>query len=283
MSSASQEPGRTEIKPAVPCTVHKLCRVNIRFNKYGRLALVDSGSAVTLLSADLFSRLSSKQVVEKSQHRQTFNSTAGEPLLSLGCYLIPFKIKTLSFSHAFHIIQGLQEQCILGIDFLKDNNLVLDLSQKQMIDEQDGERELVPLADSTLYCINVSPQEKTFDISHLNDEEKAATEPILESYKHLFVSTIKELGCTTLIEHHIETEGPPVNVQPYGVPITLRPFVREYLQDLLDSGVIQKSTSPYRSPACILQKKGKSPRWIGDFRALKKNDPAVQLVYPANR
>lgn len=198
--------------PAIPEPAQPLFRVNITFPKCTSSGLVDSGSAVTLCSSKLFTQLSSKQIFEKSEHVEIFKSAGGEPLLSLGCYSISFTIDNNKFRHTFHIISILQEECILGADYLRINKLIVDVSSNQLLT-----KERIPLikmtpTDTRLPCFNISTTESEykFDLNHLDEASRAIIEPTLNKYQHLFTSDIKKLGCTNLVQHKIEAEGPPL-------------------------------------------------------------------------
>jgi len=262
-------PSLSTIEPAQPYRSDKLYHVNISFPNSSSHALVDCGSAVTLCSSRLFSRLSASYIIERSHHIEQFRTATGEILSSLGCYSIPFHINQIDFRYVFHIIPNLQEECILGIDFMRQNDIILDTA-RDLLSHYQGDwfipLQLTPKRASFCYSITTNDEPK-FNLSHLNDDERQMIEPVLNEYKHIFTSDIKKLGCTNAIEHHIEVEGPPFARPPYRLPITLKPKVREYINDMLNSGIIQRSDSPYSSPVVIVQKNNKF-RFTTDFRFL---------------
>lgn len=75
-------------------------------------------------------------------------------------------------------------------------------------------------------------------------------------------------------------------VPPYRTPYHLRPVVEEYVQKLLATGVIQKSTSPFSSPLMLVRKANATPkqplveqyRVVHDYRQLNAN--TVRDSYP---
>lgn len=76
-------------------------------------------------------------------------------------------------------------------------------------------------------------------------------------------------GLTTLAKHEIRlTSEKPVRSKPYPLPFTSRETVCEEVRKMLETGIIEPSTSPYTSPIVIVKKKDGSNRFRIDFRAI---------------
>ena len=90
-----------------------------------------------------------------------------------------------------------------------------------------------------------------------------------------------DLGNTPLLEHAIETHGPPLR-QPYR---RQNPAVRReemaQVQQMLSSNVIRPSNSPWASPVVMVRKKDSSLRFCVDFRQL--NAATVKDAHPLPR
>ena len=90
-----------------------------------------------------------------------------------------------------------------------------------------------------------------------------------------------DLGSTLLLEHTIETRGPPLR-QPYRQQ---NPAVRReemaQVQQMLASNVIRPSNSPWASPVVMVRKKDGSLRFCVDFRQL--NAATVKDAHPLPR
>ena len=63
----------------------------------------------------------------------------------------------------------------------------------------------------------------------------------------------------------------PPNRPPYRVSVAQQEEIRSQVNDLLEKGLIQPSSSPYYSPVLLVQKKDGSWRMCIDYRALNKN------------
>ena len=91
----------------------------------------------------------------------------------------------------------------------------------------------------------------------------------------------EDLGNTYLLEHGIETHGPPLR-QPYR---RQNPAVRReemaQVQQMLSINVIRPSNSPWASPVVMVRKKDGSLRFCVDFRQL--NAATVKDAHPLPR
>lgn len=102
---------------------------------------------------------------------------------------------------------------------------------------------------------------------------------ILEEFSDCFSKNTTELGCTDKIEMKIElnTEK-PICYRPYRLSIKEKEIVREKIDDLLENGVIQESTSEFASPIIIVRKKTGDYRLCVDYRKL--NSATIKDKYP---
>ena len=97
--------------------------------------------------------------------------------------------------------------------------------------------------------------------------------------KSIFARNISELGTTTKAEHLIDTGGShPIKQLPRRLPNVLREEVNRQVGEMLDSGVIRSSKSPWASPIVLVKKKGGTWRFCVDFRKL--NDVTVKDSFP---
>ena len=104
---------------------------------------------------------------------------------------------------------------------------------------------------------------------------------LFKEYHDVFSQGDEDLGNTPLLEHGIETHGPPLR-QPYR---RQNPAVRReemtQVQQMLSSNVIRPSNSPWASPVVMVRKKDGSLRFCVDFRQL--NAATVKDAHPLPR
>ena len=118
--------------------------------------------------------------------------------------------------------------------------------------------------------------EQKADISEIDCNEEELTEAqrtevrgFLQRMCHVFASGDRDLGCANGVEHeiHLKEELPFKELYRRVPPGQLEEF-RDAISDLLDTGVISKSKSPYASPVVLVKKKDKTLRVCVDFRKL---------------
>ena len=91
---------------------------------------------------------------------------------------------------------------------------------------------------------------------------------LLEHMSHAIASGDRDLGCANSVEHEIHLREESPFKEPYRrVPPGQLEEYRDAISDLLDTGVISKSKSPYASPVVLVKKKDKSLRVCGLSKA----------------
>ncbi|KAE8287194.1 Retrovirus-related Pol polyprotein from transposon opus Protease [Larimichthys crocea] len=124
-----------------------------------------------------------------------------------------------------------------------------------------------PSADST--TPETKRMEFDFGDSPLSAEWKERITRLLNSTPEVFSQHDMDFGHTSKVKHHIKlSDNTPFKhrarpIHPHDVDA-----VKKHLQELLDSGVIRESESPFASPIVVLRKKDGSVRLCIDFRKL---------------
>ena len=90
---------------------------------------------------------------------------------------------------------------------------------------------------------------------------------VLEEYKDLF-RTVP--GQATGVFHHIPTTGSPVKMPPCRIPAHFKEKVETLLDEMLQQGIIEESSSPWMAPAVCIPKKSGEVRLCIDYRELNK-------------
>ncbi len=98
-----------------------------------------------------------------------------------------------------------------------------------------------------------------------------------------FTKTIRDTpGRTTIIEHDINTgTARPIRLPPYRLPQAYRGTVKNEMQEMLEHGVIEPSTSEWSAPIVLVKKKDGSMRFCVDYRRL--NGVSEADAYPMPR
>jgi hypothetical protein len=125
-------------------------------------------------------------------------------------------------------------------------------------------------------------QTDTVNIGPLTKEQGRKFRTLLTEFADLFAKDITELGRTQIVQHKIYTEDvPPINSRPYNVPPDEQNFIKEEIERMLESGIIQPSESPWTSPVVLVRKKNGKLRFCVDYRKL--NSITKKDAYPLPR
>ena len=91
-----------------------------------------------------------------------------------------------------------------------------------------------------------------------------------------------DLGCTDLVQHLIHTgEARPIHQATRRLPLTKREEAEQAVQEMLQQGVIEPSSSPWSSPVVLVRKKDGSTWFCVDYR--KVNQITHKDLYPLPR
>ena len=115
----------------------------------------------------------------------------------------------------------------------------------------------------------------------LDESQKEALNKLLREYKDVFSKEGDPISSTSLVEHKIYTEGPPVRLPFCRQNPLVRAQEQSQVKEMLRDGVIRSSISPWASPVVMVKKKDGSMRFCVDFR--KVNDATIKDAHPLPR
>lgn len=92
---------------------------------------------------------------------------------------------------------------------------------------------------------------------------------LLHKFKEVFQEPV-QLPPRREFDHHIplEPNAKPVNVRPYRFPHYQKNEIEKQVQEMLQSGIVKPSISPYSSPVLLVKKKDGTWRLCIDYRVL---------------
>ena len=126
---------------------------------------------------------------------------------------------------------------------------------------------LQELFQSTLECVELSP----------DNQQRLAT--VLQRNSDTFAKNSMDLGYCTVLEHDIDTaDSKPIKQPPRRPPLSARDAEDAIIDEMLQTGVIEPSNSPWSSPVCMVKKKDETYRFCVDYRRL--NDITRKDAFP---
>ena len=120
------------------------------------------------------------------------------------------------------------------------------------------------------------------DAMNLNSAQRKGLASLLDEFTDVFSSGPSDLGRTGIVQHRIDTgDHPPIKQAPRRIPMHQQGTVRQHMDDMLQHGVVQPSTSLWAAPIVLVKKKDGSTHFCVDYRKL--NDMTRKDAYPLLR
>lgn len=262
--------------------------------------LVDSGSTHSFIDIALIKQLGISAEIISPLVVSVANST--KMTVDTVCKKVKYTVQGHIFQTDLRVFPLGGSDVVLGVDWLKEYNHVTFDFQKCSIIINRGEdkvelwgteykSECKTISSKRLSKLlknkQVSSQGYLCMISNHSDikwnseysSREVQVRDLLKEYKDVFKEPTG-LPPHRNQDHKIPLiEGSlPVNQRNYRVPYIQKAEIEKQIGEMLTSGVIQASTSPFASPVILVKKKDGSWRMCIDYRRL--NDITVKNKYP---
>uniref|UniRef100_A0A5S6PZG1 RNA-directed DNA polymerase n=2 Tax=Trichuris muris TaxID=70415 RepID=A0A5S6PZG1_TRIMR len=255
--------------------------------------MIDTGSSVSMLSTTFVQRLRRNAEIGSVPSMHLLNAS-GQPVDVKGTIVLRVTVGELSQPVKFVAVENLVAEAILGMDFLLENEVNVNLKMGNISSPRIGVVSLKswdrksewPGSSCHVHASSVQWFPEGGAGSDENDEAAECEVPwvgrtatcelpaapitynrVLSTFRSLFAT---RPGRTNLAKHAIITTGNPVRLPPRRIPEQFRDAVQEQIQKMLDEGIIRRSQSPWLAPAVFTRKKDGSLRLCVDYRQLNK-------------
>ncbi|WVZ69878.1 LOW QUALITY PROTEIN: hypothetical protein U9M48_018599 [Paspalum notatum var. saurae] len=251
------------------------------------LILIDSGSSSTFLSQRIADQLSGVSALTAPLSVRVANGD----ILSCSTELkqVRWSIQSCHFQADLKVLPLSHYDMIVGMDWLEQfSPMKMHWALKWL---------QIPLAGKTLQ--GLLPENHQFPAGTVvqifsmdpvisaplpdggKDTIPAEVQPLLQEFASVF-ETPTALPPSRSCDHSIPliAGATPVNVRPYRYTPAMKSEIEKQVQEMLDSGVIQPSSSPFCSLVLLVKKKDHSWRFCVDYRHL--NALTVKTKYPVS-
>ena len=109
--------------------------------------------------------------------------------------------------------------------------------------------------------------QSTVHDNNLSSSLAAELKDLFVEHKDTFATGPTDIGYCDLLQHDIDTGDQfPIKQSPRRPPLSARQAEDDILDEMLESGVIEPSDSPWASPVCLVKKKDGTYRFCVDYR-----------------
>ncbi|XP_071705151.1 uncharacterized protein [Rutidosis leptorrhynchoides] len=268
---------------------YQTMRVTGHVNKYKVHILIDSGSTHNFLDYETAKRLGCR--LNSTVPMQVLIPGGNKIITSNACDKVVWTINSAVFSSEMVLIPLVGTEMVLGIQWLKTlgdikwnfDELKMQFKYKgskvQLRGTKKAELQLleakrVPQVQLSSMILCVYPGQ-VCQMNAMSANPAIKMDPkiggLLDTFDDIFDVPTK-LPPQRQKDHKIPLKegAQPVNIRPYRHPPTQKDAIESMVNELLESGVIRTSQSPYASPIVMVKKKDGSWRMCVDYRELNK-------------
>lgn len=256
------------------------------FGKREVVVMLDSGATHNFVAPHIVQQ--SRLSVLKRGGLQVLLGT-GVMVEALGvCQEVPFSIQGLEFVNDFIALELGGADIILGVQWLRTlSKCMVDWDSHEFEFMYNGKRVTLKgdpeLHVSSKLCNTLHPQSQEFKKGYTLSTDRVLCHSLEEAQLPVGIQTILQQfesifgipsGLPPVRGHeysiHLSPGVNSISVRPYRYPHSSKEKMEKMVAEMLSTGIIRPSKSPFSSPVLLVKKKDGSMRFCVDYRALNR-------------
>ena len=195
------------------------------------MALVDTGSTLTVVSTEIANKLNLK-LARNSALR--INQVQGNAR-SLGRAKVKLTIGSQTNEIDVHAIEGFNHDLLIGMDTAKIFRMKINTETRQISIKKPKQQQQTNMVETV---------------------KQQQLKSVINSFSDIFSKDETDIGRITDFVHTIRTsEHPPIQLRPYRRSVSEYEEINRQVKQMLKEGIIRESESPWAFPVRLVDKK----------------------------
>lgn len=247
--------------------------------------LIDTGATHSVIGSKMLEPRTKRQIQPSPAQ---IRSVSGETIPVRGRTRVNIQIGKLRMEHSL-FVADINFDCILGMDFLRSQNCVIDFARRTFRVRSQEVSIAVAVCDDVQRNTPASTVLPPL-LQALNERSRQRLQPaqqrilddLLKRNSAVFSLGPTDQGRTSLRRHRIDTDSvPPIKQPARRIPYARRNEALQLVEEMFQRGIIRPSKSPWCSPVVLVKKKDGSTRFCVDYRRV--NEVTKKDSYPLPR
>mmetsp|Transcript_5973 Transcript_5973/g.7268 ORF Transcript_5973/g.7268 Transcript_5973/m.7268 type:complete len:1243 (-) Transcript_5973:294-4022(-) len=254
-------------------------------------ALIDTGAQCNFITPELVEK---SKVSTELAPEVVLTTATGEAIkankkvklnLGIGTKLVDVQMYVAAFKHPIILGRPFTKQYNKEIDIVEEKVFGISNCAEEPLIEKELQTQKIEYIDSHQFLRDIRPKEADIGMFYIMEETLDNGKEVPEFVKSEFSDVVTNESPQRLPEFksvthriHLIPGAKPTARPPYRMSQYETEELKKQIEELLQHGFIQKSSSPFAAPVLFVKKKDKALRLCVDFRLLNLN--TIKNAFP---